>query len=108
MNTARSSIQELREDFLGFNGLPQWISGHPRYDAMLEYCRTHNKLEDYSPYFEKWNGEEMANIAITLAHMVDKMITSYRDKIEKEFVANGGIRERMTRARINYRNRKKE
>lgn len=111
LNTARGSIQELREDyedFLGFNGLTRWGSGHSRYDAMLEYCRAHNKLEDYSPYFDKWSAEEMANVAITLSHMVDKMMTSYREKIEREFLAEGGIKERMTRARINYRNKKKE
>lgn len=110
LNTARGSIQELREDYedyLGFKGLCQWGAGHPRYDAMLEYCRAHNKLEDYSSFFEKWNDEELANVAITLSRMVDKMMTSYSEKVEKEFLAEGGIRERMSRARINYRNKEK-
>lgn len=110
LNFARGSVQELREDYEDYikrHALCLWASGHPRYDDMLEYCRSHNKLEDYSPFFEKWNDEEMANVASTLSHMIDKMITSYQEKTEKEFVSEGGIRERMTRARIDYRNRKK-
>ncbi len=108
LNTARGSIQELREDYedyLGFKGLSRWEAGHPRYDAMLEYCRGHNKLEDYSSYFEKWSDEEMANVAITLSRMVDRMMTSYGEKVESEFLAEGGIKERMTRARLSRRNR---
>lgn len=110
LNFARGSVQELREDYEDYikrHSLCLWTSGHARYDDMLEYCRSHNRLEDYSPYFEKWNGEEMANVASTLSHMIDKMITSYQEKTEKEFVSEGGIRERMTRARIDYRNKKK-
>ena len=33
---------------------------------------------------------------------------SYQDKLEKDFVENGGIRERMTAARMKYRNNQKD
>ena len=49
------------------------------------------------------NAEEMANTALTLCHLVDKMIISYQKKLEKEFVTEGGIKERMTAARLGYR-----
>ena len=49
------------------------------------------------------NAEEMANTALTLCHMVDKMMISYQKKLEKEFVTEGGIKERMTAARLGYR-----
>ena len=35
--------------------------------------------------------------------MVDKMMLSYQKKKEEEFVTEGGIRERMTAARLGYR-----
>ena len=111
LNYARGSIQELREDYEDYItrcGLSLWSDEHPRYNGMLEFCRSHNELVDYNPFFEKWNDEELANVAITLAHMVDKMITTFQEKTEKEFVADGGIRERMTRARIDYRNKNKK
>lgn len=72
---------------------------------MLKYCRAHNKLEDYEPFFDKWSDEEIANVAITLAHMIDKMMVSHQERTEKEFVTDGGVRERMTRARLDYRNK---
>ena len=70
---------------------------------MLTYCREHNQLQDYEPFFEKWTDEEAANIAITLCRMVDRMMMTYQKKKEEEFVTQGGIRERMTAARLGYR-----
>ena len=110
LNVARSSIQELLEDYedyLPTHHLTKWTAGHPRYDNMLRYCRTHNHIGDYEKFFEKWNDEELANIAITLCHMVDKMMT-YQKKKEEEFVTEGGIRERMTAARLGYRTNQRE
>lgn len=111
LNVARSSIQELLEDYedyLPTHHLTKWTAGHPRYDNMLRYCRTHNHIGDYEKFFEKWNNEELANIAITLCHMVDKMMMTYQKKKEEEFVTEGGIRERMTAARLGYRTNQRE
>ena len=88
--------------------LTLWTQDHPRFDGMLKYCRKHNRLDDYAKYFYRWNEEEFCNIAITLCRMVDKMMMSYQKIKEKEFVEHGGIRERMTAARINYRNDQKK
>ena len=75
---------------------------------MLKYCREHNDVKDYEPFFEKWSDEEAANIAITLCRMVDKMMMTYQQKKEQEFVTEGGIRERMTAARLGYRTNQRE
>lgn len=75
---------------------------------MLKFCRTHNKLEDYEPFFEKWTDEEMANIALTLCHMVDRMMTTYQKQQEETFIKEGGIKERMTAARLGYRTNQRE
>lgn len=111
LNTARGSIQELLEDYedyLPAHRLAKWATGHPRFEQMLSYCRNHNNLADYEPFFEKWTAEEMANIAITLCHMVDKMMSTYQQKKEQEFITQGGIRERMTAARLGYRTNQRE
>lgn len=111
LNVARSSIQELLEDYEDYilsHKLQKWHPGHERYDTMLAYCRTHNELSDFEPYFERWSAEEIANTAITLCHMVDKMMMSYQKKKEEEFVTEGGIRERMTAARLGYRTNQRE
>ncbi len=111
LNVARASIQELLEDYEDYiisHRLTKWVAGHPRFDSLLAYCRTHNHLTHYEPYFERWTAEEMANTAITLCRMVDKMMMTYQKKREEEFVTQGGIRERMTAARLGYRTNQRE
>ena len=107
LNVARASIQELLEDYGDFiisHNLVKWTKDHPRFNSLLSFCRNHNLLDDYEPYFNKWSNEEMCNIGITLCRMVDKMLMTYQKRKEKEFIKEGGIRERMAAARLNYRN----
>ena len=111
MNVARSSIKELREDYedyLKARHLPIWGTEHPRYDKLVRFCRNHNKIEDYQPFFDRWNDEEMANVGLSLCHYVDKMMTSYEEYLQKSFVTEGGIKERMNAARLGYRTNQKE
>ena len=75
---------------------------------MITYCREHNRVEDYEPYFEQWTDEEMANIGITLCRMVDKMMVSYQEKKQEEFVTQGGIKERMHAARTGFRQQEEQ
>ena len=110
INVARASLKELREDYedyLQAHHLPRWYKGHSRYDNMLRYCQHHNKLEEYQPFFNRWDDEEMANTALSLCHYVDKMMKSFEQWLEQDFKENGGIRERMTAARLGYRNMQK-
>ena len=61
------------------------------------------RIADFRPYFARWSDDEMANCAICLAHMIDKALTTTLAKKDEEFVTQGGIRERMTAARLGYR-----
>ena len=106
LNVARSSIQELREDYRDYllsRNLTIWNEQHNRYKNMQDFCRYHNKIEDYQPFFPTWNDEEMANTALTLCYMVDTMLNHHLITIETEFVTHGGIKERMYSARTRYR-----
>ena len=111
LNVARSSIKELKEDYEDYivsRHLQRWNPGHERYDGMLKFCRQHNSIDDYQAYFEKWSDEEMANITLTLCHMVDRMMTTYEKQLEDTFIKEGGIKERMTAARLGYRTNQRE
>ena len=106
LNVARSSIQELREDYRDYlisRNLIIWSASHERYAKMQEFCRNHNRIEDYQSYFNTWTDEEMANIALTLCYMTDAMLNRYLMSIEEEFVTKGGIKERMHASRTGYR-----
>lgn len=83
-------------------------ANHVRYDKMLAFCRSNNDLRAYQPFFYRWTDEEMCNTAICLCHMVDKMMTTFLEKRDNEFVTEGGIRERMTAARLDMRGTQKQ
>lgn len=111
LNVARASLKELREDFEDYiksHHLHFYVKGEERFDKMLNYCRYHNKLCDYENFFKQWTDEEMCNYALTLCHMIDKMMMSFLKKLEQEFITQGGIRERMHRARTGYRSQQDE
>lgn len=75
---------------------------------MMTFCREHNQLTDYQPYLERWQEEEMANTGYTLCRMVDRMMTTYMQGLEAQFVQEGGIKERMYAARTGYRQQQEE
>lgn len=106
LNVARASLKELREDFEDYiksRHLNFYAAGEDRYERMIAYCRSHNKLADYEPFFQRWSDEELCNCALTLCHMTDRMMMTFMQRLEKEFVTEGGIKERMHRARTGYR-----
>ena len=111
LNVARSSLQELREDYRDYlisRNLIIWNEGHERYNKMKNFCRQHNKVEDYQPFFQRWTDEEMANILLTLCYMTDSMLNKFLLSLENDFVEQGGIRERMHSARTGYRKQQDE
>ena len=106
LNVARSSVGELRqdyEDYLQSRQLRRWVTGDERYQAMQDFTKSHNRLADYEPFFQKWSAEEMANIALTLCFQIDTMMNKYLESLERTFVTEGGIKERMHAARTGYR-----
>ena len=110
-NCAKGSLRELQadyEDYLRARRMQIWDKTHPRYDGMLSYCRIHDRPEEYIGFIEKASDEEIANIALTLVHLIDKMMMSYQKSLERRFVQEGGIRERMTSARQSYRHNQAE
>ncbi len=108
LNVGKSSLQELREDYedyLRTRSLTIWTESHPRYAKMLEYCKAHNDLGDFQLYFDKWNDEELANVALSLIHQTDRMLQRFLQTLEKQFIENGGIREAMSKARKSQMNK---
>lgn len=54
------------------------------------------------------NDEELANMGICLCHQIDSALTKYIEKKDREFTTEGGIKERMTAARLEQRESQKE
>ena len=106
LGIARGSNGELLEDYhdyLKCMGLSPWQQDYPRYQPMLDFCRGHYEYQDFQELLPKMNGEELANMAICLCHQVDSALEKYIERKDREFTTEGGIRERMTAARLNQR-----
>lgn len=97
-----------RQDYLKSRHLQMYMPDDSRYNVMVDYCRWHNKLIDYEPYFLQWTDEQMCNYALTLCHFIDKMMMSFLKTLEREFITEGGIKERMHKARTGYRQKQDE
>lgn len=106
-NVARSSLEELLldyQDFLRVRDLSLWEKD----SVQALYVRKLGKdksesFETYRPFFEDRPAETLANIAICLIHQANYLLDQQLRRLEKDFVAKGGLRERMTRARLEHR-----
>ena len=110
LGIAKGSNHELLGDYQNYlrtHGLEAWWGKNPRADKLHAFCTEHMEVQDFTPYLQLWTDEEIANCAICLCHMVDKGLTTYIANRDREFVEQGGIRERMTAARVGYRNEQK-
>ena len=109
-NVAKASLEELLidyEDYLRVHGLEQWQQNNPRMEILRQYTRTKRFLEEYPTLFDKMNEEEICNLSITLIHQAMYMLHRLLETMQRRFVSEGGIKEQMLSARLNYRNQQK-
>jgi len=103
-NVARASLEEVLDDFLDFlrlRDLQIWQkdSKEARFVRRLGR-REPQTYELYREFVETRPPEIVANIAICLVHQANYLIDQQLLRLEKDFVEQGGLRERMTRARL--------
>ena len=110
MNVARASLEELLEDyrdFLRVRGWPLWdkTSREALFVRRLGGERDAS-YETYRTYIDTRAPEIVANILICLIHQTNYLLDQQIRQLERAFLAEGGLRERMTRARIAARSKK--
>lgn len=108
INAARSSLEELLndyEDFLRVRGLKRWEkdSKEARFVRRLG-ARPNASYADFREFTETRPAEVVANIAICLIHQTNYLLDQLKRRLEQDFLKAGGLRERMTRARLAARN----
>lgn len=111
LGISRGSNLELLEDFHDYlkrKGIGEWFGKNPRFEPLHQFCKNHSKYEDYQALLPKMNDEELANMGICLCHQIDSALTKYIEKKDREFTTEGGIKERMTAARLEQRESQKE
>jgi four helix bundle suffix protein len=110
-SVARSSLEELLvdyEDFLRVRGLQRWDSDSPQARFIRTLGSHHDETwEDYREFGETRSAEVVANIAICLVCQATFLLDRQIRWLEQDFLKRGGVRERMTRARVEERKRRR-
>ncbi|MDE7153253.1 MAG: four helix bundle suffix domain-containing protein [Muribaculaceae bacterium] len=107
-NVAKASLEELLidyEDYLRVNNLTLWGKSHPRYDPLRVFCKSETLRNEYLGLLPKLNEEEICNMAITLINQATYMLRRLLERQQKMFLEQGGVREQMMKARVEYRKR---
>ena len=102
-NVARASLEELLEDYKDFirnRGAEIWTkdSKQALYVRQLGHQKDES-FETYRNFFETRDEIVCANIAICLIHQCNYLLDQQIRRLEKDFIEQGGLRERMTQAR---------
>ena len=106
-NVAKASLEELKEDYKDFlrnRGLSQWPEEH-------RYARRFRALNrtpgaDYSTFKKgivNADPEVAANVLLGLVGVTCYLLDRQIKSLEQAFLNEGGLRERMTRARLQRR-----
>jgi four helix bundle suffix protein len=108
-NVGRASLEELLadyRDYLRVRDLRLWNKDSTESQFVRKLGRkTPQSFELYRAFVESRSDEVIANIAICLINQTNYLLDQQIKTLEREFVEQGGLRERMTQARLNYRNR---
>lgn len=127
-NVARASLEELLadyRDFLRTKGTIIWDKDSREAKFVRELGRnktnkTHmtdrtetsheshwsrESYDTYKPFIETRPAETVANIIICLIHQANFLLDRQIKQLEQAFLKEGGLRERMTRARLSSRKR---
>jgi four helix bundle suffix protein len=110
-NVARASLEELQidyEDFLRTNKLPLWDKNHRLVVRLRELNKSVPRptYDTFKNAIEHESREICANTMITLIKITTYLLKQQIKQLEIAFVKEGGLRERMTRARIEERKKR--
>ena len=103
-NVGRASLEELLADYRDFLRVRDHVlwdkeSKEARFVRRLG-CKTPQTFEIYREFVETRPPEVIANLAICLLHQANYLLDQQLKALEKEFMEQGGLRERMTRLRL--------
>ena len=109
LNVARASLEELLEDYRDFLRVRKqklWDKNSKEAQFVRRLGAQKNRsYETYRTYVETRPAPIVANILICLIHQTNYLLDQQLRQLEKAFLEEGGLRERMTRARLSARAR---
>jgi four helix bundle suffix protein len=110
-NVARASLEELLadyRDFLRTRSLGEWPRDHPYTKHLRDLNRQPDATyETFRKGIEHADPEISANVIIGLVKVTNYLLDKQIRRLEKDFLKEGGLRERMTQARLAERDKQK-
>jgi four helix bundle suffix protein len=112
VGVARASQEELLEDYRDFLRSHQaalWDKNSKEALFVRKLgARPDASYESYRTYIETRPPAVVANIIICVIHQTCYLLDQLLRRLEQDFLKEGGLRERMTRARLTERNRQNQ
>lgn len=112
VNVARASLEELLEDYRDFLRVKRHALWSKDSREALFVRKLGNgtdvSYETYRSYLETRPPEIAANIIICVIHQTNYLLDQLLRTLEKEFLEKGGLKENMFRARVAYRDKKRQ
>lgn len=106
-NWAKASQEELKEDYQDFlrtRKLQVWPEAHRYAKRLAELCRQkYTCYADFQRGIESDEPEIAANVLLGLTKVTIYLLKRQIESLERTFLQEGGIRERMTAARLRTR-----
>lgn len=103
-NVARASLEELLKDYRDYltaRDLNAWDKNSSEAQFVRKLGRsTPLSFEAFRAFTETLPAEVVADIAICLIHQANFLIDQQLKGLERAFLKDGGLRERMTQARL--------
>ncbi len=106
-SVARASLEELLtdyRDFLRTRGFEEWPKDHPHVTRLRELNRQPDaNYATFKKAVEHPDPSIRANAIIGLIKVTNYLLDQQIRQLEQAFIHEGGLRERMTRARLQMR-----
>lgn len=106
-NVARASLEELLEDYCDYlrkMDAKQWDKNSREALFVRDLGRRRDEsFETYREFVETRPPDVVANIMICLIHQTNYLLDRLIQHLQEDFLKEGGIRERMTKARLDAR-----
>jgi four helix bundle suffix protein len=104
---ARASLEELLDDYREYLRVRDKVAWEKDSKEALYVrrlgCKKPQTYELYREFVDTRPPEVTANIAICLIHQADYLLDRQLARLERDFLQEGGLRERMTQARLAQR-----
>ena len=106
VGVARGSLRELMEDYIDYlyqNDLKVWKLDEQVTLRARRFCKECDDRREFRAKCKDCTDETVANIMITELRQLDAMLAALLETMEQHFLVEGGLKESMFKARVEWR-----